>query len=193
MKGKIKLKEYSSFTVFIYSLLLIFSKNTFVIDTFKKRVDSSKKILELGSGTGREFYELSKYYNITGSDYSDAFLKKLKKRFKQYNFPKINALTMEIDERFDIIYSNKVLQHLLPDQLKESLKQQYNTLNSEGLLIHAMWKGDPVIPRPGKLPDVIYEKSDIEKIKGKFIIEDYTEYSEIKENDSFIIVLKKQE
>lgn len=193
MKDKIKLKEYSCFTAFIYSLLRTFSKNTFVIDTFKKRVDSSKKILELGSGTGREFKELSKYYNITGSDYSDAFLKKLRKKFQQCSFPKINALTMKTDEQYDIIYSNKVLQHLLPEHLEESLKKQYTTLHNGGLLIHAMWKGKPVIPKPGKLPDILYEKSDIEKIKGKFIIEDYTEYKEISENDSFLIVLRKQE
>lgn len=193
MKDKFKLKEYSRFKAFIYSLLLIFSKNTFVVDTFKKRVDSSKKILELGSGTGREFQELSKYYNITGSDYSDAFLKKLRKKFKQYSFPKINAITMEIDEHFDVIYSNKVLQHLLPEQLEESLKLQYNTLISGGLLIHAMWKGDPEPPKPGKCPYILYQKGDIEKIKGMFAIEDYTEYSELSENDSFIIVLRKQE
>ena len=191
MSKKQEFKQYSWLTTKIYSIMLLFFKNTFVVDTFIEKVDQSKEVLEIGSGTGKDYETLSKHYNITGSDYSDAFLKILRKKFKGQQFYKINALTMESEKHYDVIYSNKVLQHLTPEQLEKSLLAQYEILNKEGLLFHAIWKGNPNEGKYEGLPDVQYQPEDIDKIKGRFVIEECIEYKEMNDNDSFIVILRK--
>ncbi len=191
MKRDKEPKQYSWLTTKIYSFMLLFYKNTFVVDYFIKKIDKSKDILEIGSGTGKDFKTLSKEYKITGSDYSEAFLKSLKKKFRKHQFLKINAVNMAVGKQFDVIYSNKVLQHLTPDQLEKSLSAQYEILKKGGVLFHAIWKGNPQNGKFDGIPDVLYQREDIEKIKGHFVIEEYIEYKEIKDNDSFIIILRK--
>lgn len=71
MSEKEELKQYGWLTSKIYSIILLFYKNTFVIDCFKEWVDQSKEILDIGSGTGKDYKELYKHYKIIGSDYSD--------------------------------------------------------------------------------------------------------------------------
>lgn len=185
------MKQYSWFTAKIYSLIVKSSRDAFVINKFMEYVNSSKTVLELGSGTGKDFSVFSKKYKITGSDYSDVFLKILRKKFKECNFHKLNALTMDIEDKYDVIYSNKVLQHLKPKQLEASLKEQYRVLNNGGILFHTIWKGLPEDKKTNRIPNVLYTKEYIERIKGDFSIIDYIEYKEFEENDSFIIILKK--
>ena len=191
MGNETELKQYSWLMSKIYSLMLLFYKDTFVTDTFMSMVEPSKTILEIGSGTGRDFNLFDKKYKITGSDYSDSFLKSLRRKHKGKQFYRINALTMDIGENFDVIYSNKVLQHLLPDQLEKSLSSQYKVLNPGGVLFHSMWKGNIKENKNRDMPDTLYEKVDLEKIKGKFKIEAFIVYKEIKEADSFIVIFRK--
>ncbi len=191
MKNSRELEEYGWFTTKVYSILLLFYRNTLVIDHFKQRVDTSKKILEIGSGTGRDYEALARQYDITGSDYSDAFVKTLRRKFKGHEFMKINALTMGSVKHFDVIFSNKVLHHLTPDQLEKSFIAQYGILNEGGLLFHTFWKGNPENKKQKRMSDVLYRREDIEKLKGQFAIEEYIEYKESKDDDSFIIILRK--
>lgn len=186
-----RIDQYSWILTKIYSLMLFFSKNTYAVDRFKEMIDTSKKVLEIGSGTGRDFKILKEHYNITGSDYSDAFLKTLRKKFKEIEFLKLNALTMDLADKFDVIYSNKVLHHLTPDQLERSFREQYKVLKEGGLLFHTMWKGSSKDGKMGNLPDIAYEKEDIAKIKGSLDIIDFIVYTELKEADSFIVILGK--
>lgn len=186
-----KLKQYGWFMAKFYSLIMRFSNNSYVIDEFKSRVSHEKKVLEIGSGIGKDYQILKETYDITGSDYSDSFLNTLKKKFDGDKFLKLNAVTMEVDSKYDVIYSNKVLHHLLPDQLEESFRKQYEILSDGGILFHTMWKGDKKITDPNKLYDIAYEKDDIERIKGKFRKVDFIVYKELKEADSFITILEK--
>jgi cyclopropane fatty-acyl-phospholipid synthase-like methyltransferase len=141
MKDNNDLKSYGWLLSKFYTLMVIFSDNKYIIDEFKKRIDKSKKILELGSGPGNDYGVLVQDYDITGSDYSETFLKILRKKFNNDRFLKINALTMETEKKYDVIYSNKVLQHLTTENLATSFKKQYEVLNEGGILFHAMWKG----------------------------------------------------
>ena len=161
------------------------------MEQFISKIESNKKILEIGSGTGLDYKKLKEKYNITGSDYSDSFLKILRRKFKNDKFLKLNALSMDIDEKFDVIYSNKVLHHLNPEQLKISFENQYNCLNENGLLFHALWQGSDKKRAHNEMPDVRYELKDIETLKGKFKIKEFITYSELSKNDSFIVILEK--
>lgn len=191
MEKNKQLKQYSWITAKIYSLILLFDKNIFVLEYFKETIDKKSEILEIGSGTGKDYKSLSDNYNITGSDYSEAFLNILRKKFKGHEFLKLNVLTMNTAKKFDVIFSNKVLQHLTPEQLKISLAAQYNTLNDGGILFHTIWKGDPETGKYDDLPDIRYRHEDFMELKGKFEIVNYIEYKEFKNDDSFIIILRK--
>ena len=184
--------QYGWFMAKIYSLMMLFNRDTFVIDFFKNNIETSKDVLELGSGTGKDYRILAQNYNITGSDYSDSFLKPLKRRYGESSFLKIDALTMETGKTFDVIYSNKVLQHLLPGQLELSLLAQYKALNPGGILFHCVWKGISENGKTDGLPDVQFSLEDFEKGKGAFSIENYVEYKEFSEDDSFIIIMRKK-
>lgn len=188
-----ELKQYGWFMTKIYLLIVLFSKNTYVLDVFRERIRPSAKVLEIGSGPGKDYRILSKKYDIDGSDYSDSFLRYLHKKFKGDHFYKLNALTMEIDKKYDVIFSNKVLQHFKPEELRISLLNQYDVLNEGGYLFHAIWKGDTGAAKDKALPDVAYSRRDFEEMKGDLIIEDYIEYKEFNDEDSFIIILRKKE
>jgi cyclopropane fatty-acyl-phospholipid synthase-like methyltransferase len=191
MDNDVELKQYSWFVSKCYLIIMKFFKNSYVVDNFKSRIDTSKKVLEIGSGAGNDFSLLKVGYDIVGSDYSDTFLKELRKKFKSDKFLKLNALTMELEEKYDVIFSNKVLQHLSKKQLIESFKKQYESLNDGGLLFHAMWRGNSDEGENKSIPFVRYQQSDIDKMKGKFKIKEFVVYKEMKEDDSFIVILEK--
>jgi len=188
-----ELKEYGWILTKIYSIMMKFSKDTFVIDEFKSRISNEKKILEIGSGTGKDYQIHKEIYEITGSDYSDEFLKMLHKKFKGDEFLKVNALTMDVGGKYDVIYSNKVLHHLLPKQLEISFGKQYEILNDGGILFHTMWLGNNKISKPNRIPDTRYNEADILRLKGKFKIVDFIIYTELVDEDSFLVILKKEE
>jgi trans-aconitate methyltransferase len=195
MKNNNNLKSYGWLLSKFYTLMVKFSKNEYIIGEFKNRIDRSKKILELGSGPGNDYKVLVKDYDITGSDYSETFLRILRSKFPEDKFLRINALTVETKEKYDVIYSNKVLHHLTPEHLALSLKRQYETLNDGGILFHTMWKGNIVNIKENSMPDVRYERDGIEKIlnsiTNKFTIRDFIVYKELKIDDSFIVVMEK--
>ena len=187
-----ELKQYGWFVSKVYSLLVrIFFKDTYVVEQFKSRIDPSEKVLELGSGPGNDYDFLKDHYNITGSDYSDVFLKDLQKKYREGKFIKLNALTMNLDEKYDVIFSNKVLHHLSKEHLAISLQKQYETLNEGGMIFHAMWRGKGKEWKKKSMPFIKYQPEDIEQMKGKFKIKEIIDYTEMKENDSFIIIMVK--
>lgn len=195
MKNKDDLKSYGWLLSRFYTLMVRFSDNGYIMNEFKIRIDRSKKILELGSGPGNDYGVLVKDYNITGSDYSETFLKILRKKFKNDRFLKINAITMETEGKYDVIYSNKVLHHITEEQLSISLKRQYEILNEGGILFHTMWKGTTIESKKNtkkkSMPDIRYEREGIGKIIGKFSIKDFIVYKELKKDDSFIVIMEK--
>ena len=77
-----------------------------------KYLPGKSTLFELGSGAGLDVEYLKKYYSVTGSDLSDEFLKICKNKHPEIPFLNLNALKLEVDKKFDCIYSNKVLHHL---------------------------------------------------------------------------------
>ncbi len=159
--------------------------NTFVVENFKKEIPLNSKVLELGCGIGLDYCTLKDFYNVQASDYSDVFLEKLKEKYND-NFIKIDALTIDINETFDCIFSNKVLQVFKESDMKKSFTRQHELLNDKGLIFHCMWFGK------SDHDDVTYVTEDILKniLNGLFEYK-LIKYSEIEENDSVIVIGKK--
>ena len=97
---------------------------------------------------------------------------------------------MDLDKKFDCIYSNKVLHHLARKELIESLEMQSKVLNSNGILFHTFWYGDKEEEFSG-LRFVYYTEETFRKIVGnEYEILDLKKYSEMEKDDSLYAVLR---
>ena len=163
-----------------------------LIDILKKHLKKGAAVLELGMGPGKDLDMLAEEYEVTGSDLSQVFIELYRKEHPGSDLMVLDAVKMDTHRRFDCIYSNKVLHHLTKEDLKRSFKNQYYVLNDGGLLFHSFWRGDHEEMMQG-LRFVYY---DPVKLLAD-IMEDYTlvemsSYTEMEDNDSFYIILRKK-
>ncbi|ANQ51883.1 class I SAM-dependent methyltransferase [Flammeovirga sp. MY04] len=162
-----------------------------LIDVLKHHLPKGSKVLELGTGPGTDFHILEKDYEVIGSDFSEEFLKRLKKRFAEGIFLNLDASTIETDEKFDGIYSNKVFQHLTDDQIKSSIYRQFEVLNEGGVVCHSMWYGEGDEIFKGMLVNYQDEKSLIQLFEPYFEVLVVEKYMEFEEGDSIRLISKK--
>jgi cyclopropane fatty-acyl-phospholipid synthase-like methyltransferase len=163
-----------------------------LINILKKYLKNGATVLELGMGPGKDFEILSQSFQVTGSDNSKVFLDRYKKRNAAADLVLLDAVQMDIGKRFDGIYSNKVLHHLTRAELKESLGRQAKVLNGQGILCHSLWYGDQEEEMSG-LRFVYYrEETFSEIVSNEYEILEIKTYTEIEQDDSMYVVLKKR-
>jgi 2-polyprenyl-3-methyl-5-hydroxy-6-metoxy-1,4-benzoquinol methylase len=163
-----------------------------LIELLKNHLEAGSSVLELGMGPGKDLDILRKTYEVTGSDISEIFLRMYKERNPRADLLKLDAIRIATNRKFDCIYSNKVLQHLTKKELQSSLIRQYDLLNFGGILFHTFWKGDRIEEMDGLL-FVYYNEDVLERmIDDRFNILLMDVYTEMEENDSIIVILKKK-
>lgn len=163
-----------------------------LIDVLRRYLPEGSTVLELGMGPGADLLILNEYYEVTGSDSSALFVERFRQQFPLIDVKLLDAITMDTDERYDGIYSNKVLYHLTRDELLASLERQAHALNAGGIALHSFWIGDEESDQQG-LHFAYYSE---DKLKG-FIGSDYEildsqRYTEAETDDSFYVVLRKR-
>lgn len=161
-----------------------------IYHVLRQHLPENSSLLELGSGPGFDIEYLKSIYSVTGSDLSEEFLKVCKQRHPEVSFLKLSALKLELAEKFDCIYSNKVLHHLTEDELKESLEQQLKILSPNGLLAHSFWLGE----EDQVIKDMLFTYYKKEKLLH--ILSEYFEilstlnYEEFEEDDSLFVIAR---
>lgn len=161
-----------------------------IIDKFKKYVPSNSKVLELGMGPGKDFDILKYSYDMTGSDSSQIFIDLYLEKDASANLYKLDAITLNTNQKFDAIFSNKVLMHLSKEELFQSFLRQLEILNSDGIAFHTFWSGDKEEMMNG-LRFVYYTIAELNKmIPDKFKILESSLYKEMEINDSICLILK---
>ena len=163
-----------------------------LIEVLKKYLKEGSSILELGMGPGKDLDILAESYKVTGSDLSQVFVDMYLKEHPEADIMSLDAVKMDTDRKFDCIYSNKVLHHLTREELKISFIRQKDVLKDGGLLFHSFWIGDSEEFMQG-LRFVYYDPVKL----LRSVVEDHTlvemsSYTEMEENDSFYLVLKKK-
>jgi len=155
-----------------------------------KHLAGNSTLLELGSGPGNDINYLLEKYIVTGSDLSDEFILRCKKKYKDVPFVKLDAVSIKINKVFDCVFSNKVLHHLTHEDLKKSFKQQQKVLVRDGIFAHTFWLGDKEFTMEGML-FVFHNRENLIKLVSEFftILETY-DYKEFEEGDSIFIVAK---
>lgn len=167
----------------------------YLIKELKKYLPNDSNILELGMGPGKDLELLNKDYNGTGSDYSQVFLDLYREKNKKSDIELLllDARTLETNQKFDCIFSNKVLYHLMEEELKASLERQWKLLNDNGILLHSFWKGDKIEKQQG-LTFVYYTEEKLRNmIDDKYEILEIKTYQEMDEDDSLYIILRKKD
>lgn len=155
-----------------------------------RHLTKNASLLELGSGPGNDIHYFQKNYRITGSDLSEEFLIRCRKKFSDIPFKKLDAVLIETNETYECIFSNKVLHHLARNNLKKSLKRQQQVITPNGIFAHTFWLGDKEFSMEGML-FVFHDRDKLLSLVSEYftILETY-EYSEFEENDSIFIVAK---
>ena len=163
-----------------------------LIDGLKSYLKPGATVLELGMGPGVDFEILRETYQVTGSDHSSVFVERYRQKDADADLIVLDAVTMNIDRTFDCIYSNKVLHHLTRDELKTSFHRQADVLNEGGILCHSFWYGDAEETHHGMRFTYYTEETLIDTIGDTYELLESKRYTEMDEDDSLLVILKKQ-
>ena len=161
-----------------------------IYELLAKYLAKGSTLLELGSGPGLDIKNLKDHYRVSGSDLSDEFLKRLKLKFPDVPFYNIDITNVNIKEKFDCIYSNKVLHHIDEAQLQNSLKQQKDSLSKSGLIAHSFWIGEESMQIHGLLFTYYTKEAILKLIQKNFEVLETLSYTEFEENDSLVVIAK---
>jgi trans-aconitate methyltransferase len=148
-------------------------------------------VLELGMGPGKDLEVLSSQYRVTGSDLSEPFVEMFRQRHPRLEVLILDACTIEVERKFDCIFSNKVLHHLNEKELVESLLRQKEILNPNGIIAHSFWEGDREEVLSG-LTFRYYRKKYLEELIGRNYKIIFSEiYTEVFPDDSIAIIARR--
>ena len=157
-----------------------------------KSLKKGSSLLEIGMGPGNDYEWLSNLYQVTGSDYSKAFIDRAKVRFPDGNFMVLDGISLKTDHKYDAIYSCKVYQYFELDLIEQALNNQFERLNENGVIAHSFWIGDTTF-EDGDMKAIYHNKDSLlSLIRNKFTIVEQIEYEEFEPNDSIFILAKKQ-
>lgn len=138
----------------------------------------SGKVLEIGSGTGKDAEELIHLgYEYLGTDASLGMLKIAKKRLPKASFCQMSVLNLEFPENsFDGFWTAATLLHIPREQIDNALREINKVVRNEGVGFVSMKQGltegeDPLTGRWFSY----YSRDEFEKIlkRNNFEIEDF--------------------
>jgi len=99
------------------------------------------RVLELGSGYGRDAaYMESRGFEVLRTDAAKGFVDLL--RSQGHRAEKLNALTDNFGQSYDLVFAHAVFLHFKPDELKLVLKKVFDCLKPDGLLAFSVKEGE---------------------------------------------------
>ena len=164
-----------------------------LIKKLQKHLPTPAAILEIGSGPGTDWNLLSAHYEVTGSDNSPEFLLHLQATYTNGRFLELDAVTIETTEKFDGLYSNKVLHHLHDEELRTSILRQKEILNPDGIICHSFWKGEGSEMFKGMFVNYHDHSSPLDFFGQGFDLLLTEPYAEFEPEDSILMIAKRKE
>lgn len=168
---------------------------SWIVNKLKDYLPKGSSLLELGMGPGKDLELIAKDYKVVGSDNSQVFIDKFNEKNNGIEAIYVDAIEMNIDRKFDCIYSNKVLHHLTKKDFIKSIENQKKNLNPEGIIFMTLWKGEhkEEMMFNDEVRFTYYLEDDIKEIaKNKFDIVVMETYTECETDDSLLVVLKRK-
>jgi SAM-dependent methyltransferase len=162
-----------------------------LVGVLKAQLPRGRRVLELGMGPGKDLdLLLAAGYLATGSDRAALFLRRYEERGGTGECLLLDAVTVATEERFDAIYSNKVLHHLDAEQLATSLRRQAERVAPGGLLLHSFWRGNKTETHHGML-FTYWERAGLEALLPSCLkVKEAQSYAEMWEDDSIWVLFE---
>ena len=160
------------------------------IEKLKQHLYPNSLLLEIGSGPGTDWKILSKTYQVVGSDNSSEFINYLTSNYPKGEFFELDAVLLNTERKFDGIYSNKVLHHLTDSELTDSVKRQYEILNSNGIICNSFWRGQGSEIFKGLFVNYRNEIGIRVAFEDFFDVVLIESYKEFEEDDSLLLIGK---
>lgn len=163
-----------------------------LIATFAERVPAGARVLEIGMGGGADLDLLAEAgYEATGSDASSVFLQRYADRGGRCPTLQLDARLLDTDQRYDALFSNKVLQHLTLDEMAASLRRQAALLEPGGVAFHTLWRGEDCEEHHGML-FTQYTRARLEELLPESLeIVELVTYDEMAPGDSLWVLLRR--
>jgi len=163
-----------------------------LIKKLKSFLPENSYLLEIGSGPGSDYNLLISDYQVLGSDNSPEFIEHLKTRYPAGHFLELDAVTLQIEEKFDGIYSNKVMHHLQNAELIDSITRQHDILSRGGIICHSFWAGEGSEIFKGLFVNYHTEDALTEFFGDLFDLLLIEKYAEFEEADSLVLIGRKR-
>lgn len=172
---------------------LIEEYNHRIVNLLDEYLLDHSTILELGSGNGADLAKLSKNYQVIGSDISKENIQKINEKYPELEMRLIDVREMDIDGKFDCIYSNKVFSHLTKEELADALELKAEHLNDEGMILMTLNYGDYREEYDEGLLNSYYTEFDISQLVPESLRIDLIDsYTEEEKEDSLLVILRNR-
>ncbi|MEO8105229.1 MAG: class I SAM-dependent methyltransferase [Candidatus Saccharibacteria bacterium] len=137
------------------------------IDKNLSKLDQSAKILEIGSGSGKDAdYFTSRGYALELTDASRGFVDHLNKTGR--NARLLNAITDDLGFGYDMVFADAVFLHFNRVQLKDVLEKVYEALKPSARIAFSLkaGRGEEITERKLDVPRYFcfWEAEDIQKL-----------------------------
>lgn len=96
-----------------------------IVEDFFKDILRDTSILELGCNTGNMIRILKDmgFTDITGLDINEEAIDTISKEFPQYSFIHSSIESLQIQRKYDLVYTSGVLVHIHPDNLDRIIRK----------------------------------------------------------------------
>lgn len=151
-------------------------------DLFEKYLLPNNKILEIGSGSGRDAnYFKNRDYQILATDISVELIR-LAKINLDLDILNLNVLDLEFSNQFDAIWSCASLLHLNSDDLIIAFQKCFHALKPKGIMYASFKLGDFEGMRNGRFFNDMNELKINKYIKNLFNIKELVITSDVRKN-----------
>lgn len=163
-----------------------------LINILKKYLPEKSSLLLLGLGSGKDLVMLSKYFNVTGSDFSKLLLTVYQDSNPGADLIMLDPVDLNTKRKFNSVFSNKVLHQMTESDLICSFQNQIKLLNCGGFAIHSFWSGNKEEDHHG-LKWIYYTEERLTRlIPDEFEIIEMKTYKDRIDHDSICVLIKKK-
>lgn len=141
-----------------------------IVSILKKELPKFKKILELGSKKGDDLKLLDEYYEVVASEDEKIKTRFLKDTFIDIRVILVDNIELDIQKKFDCIFSNEVFNNYNIEQIQKSFENQKKLLNEGGLIFHIFDSSKCIKDEVIELVKENYEFIDNKEVDNKFYI-----------------------
>ena len=154
-----------------------------------RHLPTGSTLLELGSGCGSDLPWLANRYRVTASDICEDVIASYQNNNPYTPILRLDALTIELVDQFDCIFSNKVMQHLSDEEMCRSMQRQAQVVRPGGVVAHTFWVNTSI--RQAQAPHTNHSHAQLIRVVSMhFEIMEVAQYSSSTPFDSLLVITR---